>query len=1497
MSTQQDIYAASSKNHPPMLNKDNYVPWSSRIIRYARSRPNGKMIVDSIENGPYVRRMIATPGEPDLPVLVPKSFHEQTDEELTETDIKRMDANDQAIQTILLGLPEDVYADEIWERVRQMMKGSDIEEQEKKAKLFNGWEKFTSNHGESIESYYYHFMQLMNDLKRNKHFPENIASNLKFLNNLRPEWKRHVTIVRQTKNLHETDFTQIYDFLKMNHEEVNELRAERLAKSHDRLALMAHSQNSFNFPITHKDQSSSSTHQQQSFPINNKYNPQPLLNQNFIQPPMTSLEDINDPTEAINAILILFAKAFQLSAPTNNNQMTSSNPCNRQLAQPVMNMGQDRQTQNVGGNEWWDSRCSECGCAKWWKSESAGCCSRDCKLEWNWALVNDTDGSAEKMALGYPNPSYLKKAQLKQQSLYNGNLLLKEHDPPAVYDLDETLELAQERVFVPQTTKSKEELFLSNVSNTVTIPKMISIPNEDLLDDTTPSVARKFLNEVERLQAQLRDLKGTSVTPHVDKPKLSAITPHSKKLHASTQSHSVLQANEFNVMKHRNVIAPGMFKINQSQTSRENVSSNIATASFTGLVHTARTRRPQPKGNTRNARVPSASKSSKVKKIVTGEDHCRNLLLSNNRKTMSSECNNIKLAIRNDKSKIVCDTCKQCLVTANHDACLTPPMNVLNSRTNKLCANVPLSANQKRHGTQVWKPKQVGKPRLPRLSLKWSPSGCSFDQKGKLVASKGTNYPNDDKACTSNPQEPMRKRFPNSTVFLGRLSKFVCGMTTLLLSWDTITRVYFVEGLGHNLLSGGTLASSEIWMQNGVVECRNRTLVKAARTMLIFSHAPLFLWAKAIATACYTQNRSIIHRCFNKSPYELIQCKKPDISYLYVFGALCYPKNDREDIDKLGAKGDISFFIRYSANYVAYRVYNQRTRKIMETMNVTFDELSAMAFEQNSSRPGLQSMTSGQINSELKLTYAPSTITPQRPSERDLDILFEPLHNEYLGGRPSKALRTIHVAPVVQNLQAPTAFMSFQDSAPAQTNSSNTSVSSHNVDATSPQHAQQQRNHSPSPTASATDNVLNAMFKGDLFINPFGTPSTESVVSSTQYVDPSNMHTFYQPYLHDYQWIKDHPLEQVIGEPFRPVLTRSQLKTDGDMCIYALTVSIMEPKTVKEALTVPSPDGIKPLTLKWLFKNKHDEENTIIRNKTRLVVRGYRQEEGINFEESFASVARMEVIRIFLAYVAHKGFTMYQIDVKTTFLHGSLKEDQASRAWYDDLSTFLLQNGFSKGTIDLTLFTRCFDDNILVVQVYVYDIIFGSIDPRYATLFSDLMKSRFEMSMMGEMTFFLGLQVNQSPSGIFINQSKYVHEILKKYGLNTFDIVCTLMDIKDKLNLDQIGTLVDATKYRSMIGALMYLTSSRPDIVHDTCTKDFDFELTGFSYAYYAGCKDTFKSTSCGAQFLGEKLMIWSLKEQDCTSLSTTESEYVCWVKFVINPYNLSTASFWSGYC
>nr|GEV99189.1 hypothetical protein [Tanacetum cinerariifolium] len=295
---------AGSESCPHMLNKENYVPWLSRLLRYAKSRPNGKLIHNSILNRPYVRKMIPEPGDANREITVTETFHLETDDELFDKELKQIEADDQAIQTILLGLPEDIYAavdscetaQKIWLQVQQMMKGSDIRIQEKKAKLFNEWERFTSNEGELIESYYHRFLKLMNDLKRNKHFLEKIASNLKFLNNLQPEWSRHVTIVHQSKDLHTADYTQLYDLLNTSSRSII-IQSELLATTN------------------------------------------------------ANLEDITDPTTAMNMALALMAKAFKLnySTPTNNNQRISSNPRNKQIAQSGMNIGQDRQMQMIGG--------------------------------------------------------------------------------------------------------------------------------------------------------------------------------------------------------------------------------------------------------------------------------------------------------------------------------------------------------------------------------------------------------------------------------------------------------------------------------------------------------------------------------------------------------------------------------------------------------------------------------------------------------------------------------------------------------------------------------------------------------------------------------------------------------------------------------------------------------------------------------------------------------------------------------------------------------------------------------------------------------------------------------------------------------------------------------------------------------------------------------------------------------------------------------------------
>ncbi|GJR71267.1 retrovirus-related pol polyprotein from transposon TNT 1-94 [Tanacetum coccineum] len=240
--------------------------------------------------------------------------------------------------------------------------------------------------------------------------------------------------------------------------------------------------------------------------------------------------------------------------------------------------------------------------------------------------------------------------------------------------------------------------------------------------------------------------------------------------------------------------------------------------------------------------------------------------------------------------------------------------------------------------------------------------------------------------------------------------------------------------------------------------------------------------------------------------------------------------------------------------------------------------------------------------------------------------------------------------------------------------------------------------------------------------------------------------------------------------------------------------------------------------MKWLWKNKRDEENTVIRNKACPVAKGYNQREGIDFEESFAPVARLEVVQLFVAYAAHKSFPIYQMDVKTAFLNGPLKKKvyvnqpdgfidphhpdkvyhlkkalyglkQAPRAWYDELSNFLISKGFSKGSIDPTMFITKKEEDILLVQIYVDDIIFGSTNPKLSKRFEKLMHSKFEMSMMRELKFFLGIQIHQSPRGTFINQAKFAQEILNKHGMTSCDSIGTPMVTKN-LDADWSGTLV-----------------------------------------------------------------------------------------------------------
>ncbi|GJU52141.1 putative ribonuclease H-like domain-containing protein [Tanacetum coccineum] len=354
--------------------------------------------------------------------------------------------------------------------------------------------------------------------------------------------------------------------------------------------------------------------------------------------------------------------------------------------------------------------------------------------------------------------------------------------------------------------------------------------------------------------------------------------------------------------------------------------------------------------------------------------------------------------------------------------------------------------------------------------------------------------------------------------------------------------------------------------------------------------------------------------------------------------------------------------------------------------------------------------------------------------------------------------------------------------------------------------------------------------------------------------------------------------------------------------------------------------------------SERDARGIVVRNKARLVAQGHRQEEGIDYDEVFAPVARIEAIRLFLAFASYLGFMVYQMDVKSAFLYGRIDEEvyvtqpkgfvdpqhpkkvykvvkalyglhQAPRAWYATLSTFLLKHGYRRGTIDKTLFLKKHKRDIILVQVYVDDIIFGSTKKAWCDEFEALMKGEFEMSAMGELTFFLGLQVQQRPDGIFINQDKYVQEILKKFDLECVRTATTPYEAPKPKSKNEPDSPVNVHLYRSMIGSLMYLTASRPDIMFavSACSRnqvtpttsnleavkkifkylkgqpklglwyprESPFVLEAYSDSDYAGANKDRKSTTGGCQFLGRRLISWQCKKQTIVATSSTEAEYV----------------------
>nr|GEZ27155.1 hypothetical protein [Tanacetum cinerariifolium] len=576
--------------------------------------------------------------------------------------------------------------------------------------------------------------------------------------------------------------------------------------------------------------------------------------------------------------------------------------------------------------------------------------------------------------------------------------------------------------------------------------------------------------------------------------------------------------------------------------------------------------------------------------------------------------------------------------------------------------------------------------------------------------------------------------------------------------------------------------------------------------------------------------------------------------------------------------------------------------------------------------PTLQEMTPGTISSGL--VQKPSSSTSYvPPSRNDWDLLFQPLFDELLNPPPSVDNKDAEViAPIAEVI-------------PQVDDDSTGSPSSTAGDQDAPSSS---KSLTPTEIQSlvilqdvGNDNLdIEVAHMGNdplLSVSIIEAASGHSSSTASPQINVQPNHPMTYP---NSKWRKDHPLNYIIGPLSRPVSTRLQLHEQVLFCYYDAFLTSVEPKTYNEALTqacwieamqeelyeferfevwelVPRPDKVMVITLKWIYKVKLDELGGILKNKSRFVARGYRQEEGIDFEESFSLVARLEAIRIFLAYVAQKNMVVYQMDVKTAFLNGNLREEvyvsqpdrfmdsnnpnhvyKLKKALYthgmicyhrfcslktsqkvklDELGGMLknkarlvscgyrqeegidfeesfapvarleairiflayaahknmvvyqmdVKTAFLNGSVDPTLFIRRNGNDLILVQIYVDDIIFAASTLKLCDLFANLMCFKFKMSMMGKISFFLGLQISQSPRGIFINQSKYSLKSLKKYGFESCDPVDTPMVEKSKPDEDRAGKPVDLSHYRGMIGTLLYLTASRPDLQFAICIYHF----------------------------------------------------------------------------
>ncbi|KAK1618092.1 hypothetical protein QYE76_023609 [Lolium multiflorum] len=583
--------------------------------------------------------------------------------------------------------------------------------------------------------------------------------------------------------------------------------------------------------------------------------------------------------------------------------------------------------------------------------------------------------------------------------------------------------------------------------------------------------------------------------------------------------------------------------------------------------------------------------------------------------------------------------------------------------------------------------------------------------------------------------------------------------------------------------------------QNGVAERKNRTLMDMARSMMAEYKSRYNFWAEAISTACHSSNRLYLRKGLNKTPYEILTGNKPNISYFKVFGCKCFYKIKGVRLSKFAPKALEGIFVGYGAESHTYRVFDVSSGIIIESCSVRFEE-------NDGSQVGQVDVCAGD---EI----------PQDAIVRMGVGFFRPIEGHGVASREGLCSTTVEPSSS-QHQQTPSLEANY---APTQEQEQNPPSYQAHDDEKSQEIEEAQVEGQDGDPNDQVDQVK----------PPRPRRTKEEIEARRLARRERNLE------------IREHTHDKVLGDLRASVTTRRQLANFSNHHSY---ISLEEAKKVFEALEdsdwleamheelnnfkrnkvwtlVEKPKECRNVIgTKWIFKNKQDEFGNVVRNKARLVAQGFSQVEGIDFGETYAPVARLESIRILLAYASHHNFKLQQMDVKSAFLNGPLHEEvyvkqppgfedlnfpnhvykldkalyglkQAPRSWYEHLKELLVDRGFDVGLIDPTLFTKRVNGELFVCQLYVDDIIFGSTNKAFNDEFSKLMTDRFEMSMMGEMKFFLGFEIKQLREGTFINQAKYLQDMLKRFKMTEMKGVATPMVTKCHLALDPNGKEVD----------------------------------------------------------------------------------------------------------